>query len=64
MAERILNLGSGSDVAPDEIGVDLLPLPNVGVVCNLDAYPLPFRTDSIDRVAPPTASSTSRTWSA
>ncbi|MDF1799535.1 MAG: methyltransferase domain-containing protein [Planctomycetota bacterium] len=50
MAERILNFGSGSDVAPDEIGVDLLPLPGVGVVCDLDAYPLPFRTDSIDRV--------------
>ena len=50
MGEIILNLGSGSKVAADEIGVDILPEPGVGVVCNLDRYPLPFRTASVDRI--------------
>ena len=46
----ILNFGSGSGVAPGEIGVDILPVPGVGVVCDLNRYPLPFATASVSRV--------------
>ncbi len=48
--ELILNLGSGSEVAHDEIGVDIMACPGVGVICDLNRYPLPFRTRSVDRV--------------
>lgn len=45
-----LNLGCGNTKKPDEIGVDIIKTDAADIICNLDKYPLPFSSDSIDRI--------------
>jgi SAM-dependent methyltransferase len=46
----ILNLGCGNKKADDEIGVDIIDLPEVDVVTDLNKYPLPFDENSVDEI--------------
>ena len=48
--ELILNFGSGSDVAADEFGVDIIPNLGVSVICDFEHTYLPFRSASVDRI--------------
>lgn len=45
-----LNLGSGKKPVPDCINVDLVMLPDVNVIANLDTTALPFKSSSIEGV--------------
>lgn len=45
-----LNLGCGNTKQTGEIGVDIIKTDAADIVCNLDEYPLPFATDSIDEI--------------
>ncbi len=46
----ILNLGCGNKKLSGEIGVDIIDGPMVDVVTDLNQYPLPFKSNSIDIV--------------
>ena len=46
----IVNLGCGSKKLPEEIGVDIIKLPNVDIVADLNKYPMPFDENSVDEV--------------
>lgn len=48
--KKILDLGCGASKHTGSIGVDRLKLKGVDVVHNLDSYPYPFKTSSIDVV--------------
>lgn len=48
--ERWLDLGCGNDKIPGALGLDLVDLPGVDVVHNLNRYPWPFEDDSFDHV--------------
>ena len=43
-----VNLGSGSDGQPDFINVDYTAYPNVDVVWDLEKFPWPFPSESVD----------------
>ncbi len=46
----IINLGCGTKKQEGEIGVDIIPTPQVDVVTDLNHYPLPFADNSVDIV--------------
>ena len=46
----ILNLGCGNKKLPEETGVDIIDGPMVDVVTDLNQYPLPFESNSVDIV--------------
>jgi len=48
--ERVLHLGSGSRPLPGSVTADILALPGVDVVHNLDVYPWPYADGSFDLV--------------
>jgi SAM-dependent methyltransferase len=48
--EKILHLGCGNKKLPNTIGVDLVRLPEVDVVCDLNSKYWPFDTKSIDKI--------------
>ncbi len=48
--EKILHLGCGSSKRPGAVGVDVLPLPGVDVVHNLNSFPYPFADGEFDLV--------------
>lgn len=48
--KAIVNLGSGHLCYPDAVNVDMVALPGVDVVHNLDEYPWPFADQSQDEV--------------
>jgi len=46
-----LNLGSGGEPLENYINVDINPRSTeVGVVCNFDVYPWPFKSEAIDKI--------------
>lgn len=45
-----LNLGAGDDVLPDFRNVDILPGPNVDVVCDLGVLPWGIESDSVEHL--------------
>lgn len=47
---RRLNLGSGTDIRPGYVNLDIAPLPGVDVVHDLEELPLPFEDASFDEV--------------
>ncbi len=48
--KKILHIGSGSKVLPGATSIDLLQLPGVDVVHNLDIYPWPFQESTFDLI--------------
>lgn len=48
--EVIINLGCGNKKLPEEIGVDIIDGPLIDIVADLNHYPLPFESKSIDIV--------------
>ena len=50
MERAKLNLGSGTDIRPGYVNLDIAPLPGVDVVHDLAELPLPFETGSFDEV--------------
>jgi SAM-dependent methyltransferase len=46
--KRILHIGCGHDKLPGSVGMDMLALPEVDVVHNLDQYPWPQKDSSVD----------------
>lgn len=48
--KKVLHLGCGHSKLPGAIGVDVLAHPEVDVVHNLDQYPWPFESNSVDVV--------------
>ena len=48
--KKILHLGSGSKVLPGATTIDVLDLPGVDVVHDLDQYPWPFPDNSFDLI--------------
>ena len=49
--ERVkLNLGSGTDIRPDYVNLDIAPLAGVDVVHDLSELPLPFEDGSFEEV--------------
>lgn len=48
--EKILHIGSGSRVLPGAQTVDILDLPGVDVVHNLDVFPWPYADNSFDLI--------------
>ncbi len=48
--KRVLHFGSGNKRLPGSATVDVLKLPEVDVVHNLDQYPWPFEAESFDVV--------------
>ncbi len=46
--KKILHIGSGSKVLTGATSIDVLKLPGVDVVHNLDIYPWPFEAESFD----------------
>lgn len=48
--KKILDLGCGANKHPGSIGIDILDLPGVDVVHNLEDYPLPFKNSSFDKI--------------
>lgn len=49
--ERVkLNLGSGTDIRPDYVNLDIAPLEGVDVVHDLSNLPLPFESESFEEV--------------
>ena len=49
MPER-LNLGSGTDIRPGWVNLDIAPLPGVDVVHDLSELPLPFPDESFSEI--------------
>jgi SAM-dependent methyltransferase len=47
---RKLSLGCGRDVRPDHVNVDIVPLPGVDVVHDLNRLPLPFSDAQFEEV--------------
>ena len=47
---RTLHLGCGRKKHPNTIGVDINPSSDADVLCDLDSFPYPFRSDAFDRV--------------
>lgn len=45
-----MHLGCGERKEPGAVGVDIRKLPGVDIVHDLDRYPYPFKTGSVDRV--------------
>lgn len=50
MGPRKLNLGSGTDIRPGYVNLDVAALPGVDVVHDLAELPLPFDTAAFDEV--------------
>jgi SAM-dependent methyltransferase len=50
MERAKLNLGSGTDIRPDYVNLDIAPLEGVDVVHDLSNLPLPFESGSFDEV--------------
>ena len=50
MGPRKLNLGSGIDIRPGYVNLDVAALPGVDVVHDLAELPLPFETAAFDEV--------------
>jgi SAM-dependent methyltransferase len=48
--KKILNLGCGTKKMSGAIGVDLIKLPDVDVVCDLNSKDWPFENESIDEI--------------
>ncbi|MBX9906625.1 methyltransferase domain-containing protein [Patescibacteria group bacterium] len=48
--EKVLHVGSGSRVLPGATTIDILPLPGVDVVHDLDVTPWPYEDNSFDVV--------------
>jgi SAM-dependent methyltransferase len=46
----ILDLGCGKNKWPGSIGADISPDSLADLVCDLNRYPLPFKSDSFDKV--------------
>jgi SAM-dependent methyltransferase len=46
----VLDIGCGSNKVPGAIGVDCMALSGVDVVHDLERYPYPFATDSVDEI--------------
>ncbi len=46
--KRVLHIGCGHDKLPDAVGMDMLTLPEVDVVHDLDTLPWPLKDASID----------------
>lgn len=47
---RILDVGCGINKYPGSIGIDVNPRTKADVVCNLDAFPYPFRDQSFTEI--------------
>lgn len=47
---KILDLGCGNNKNPGSIGADISKDSKADVVCDLNRYPLPFKSDSFDQV--------------
>jgi len=45
-----VNLGSGSDILPGYVNHDLLELPGIDVVHDLDVYPWPWEDGTVHRI--------------
>lgn len=50
MAEKILELGCGSEKTPGAIGVDINPQSAADVIHDLDQFPYPFADSEFDRI--------------
>ncbi len=50
MAAKILHIGCGTKKYPGAIGVDVVKLPNVDVVHDLDKLPYPFKSNTFDGI--------------
>jgi 2-polyprenyl-3-methyl-5-hydroxy-6-metoxy-1,4-benzoquinol methylase len=50
MAEKILELGCGSEKMPGAIGVDINPQSAADVIHDLDQFPYPFADSEFDRI--------------
>jgi len=48
--KKVLHLGCGNSKLQGAVGVDMLKVPAVDVVCNLDITPWPFEDDSVDLI--------------
>lgn len=46
-----LNLGCGGDIRPGWVNSDIVELPGVGVVCDLDAEPWPWMSGAATEIA-------------
>ncbi len=47
-----LNLGSGGQPLPGHVNVDVNPMaPDVDLVCDLNTYPWPFKSDTVSEVS-------------
>jgi SAM-dependent methyltransferase len=47
---RVLDLGCGRNKRPGAIGADRNPASQADLLCDLDAFPYPFRADSFDEI--------------
>jgi len=52
MAQKLLklNIGCGRDIKPGFVNIDIVKLPGVDKVVNLDKYPWPFKDNTFDYV--------------
>jgi len=48
--EKVLHLGCGNSKLNGAVGVDVLKMPTVDVVCDMDSTPWPFQDDSADLI--------------
>lgn len=47
---RKLNLGCGTDIRGECVNLDIVKLPGVDVIWNLDVYPWPFKNNEFDEI--------------
>lgn len=45
-----LNMGCGTDIKPDYTNLDMIPLPGVDVVHDLNKFPYPFEDDTFEEI--------------
>jgi SAM-dependent methyltransferase len=45
-----LNIGCGTDIRPDYINLDIVNLPGVDVVCDINQFSLPFEDNSFEYI--------------
>ncbi|MBN2021085.1 MAG: methyltransferase domain-containing protein [Sedimentisphaerales bacterium] len=50
MSSRKLNVGCGKDIKEGWINLDLVALPGVDVVCDIERTPLPFANEQFDEI--------------
>lgn len=48
--KKVLHLGCGNSKLKGAVGVDVLKMPTVDIVCDLDSRPWPFEDDTVDLI--------------